>query len=301
MNNVQVECFLSLANTLNFSETAKQLFISQQAVSKNIAKFEENLGFPLFIRSPHSVQLTIWGEQYLDLVKRYIKEETSILESYQRSDQTFHIMTLNQPDFEPVRRIHPFTIPGTDYQAKIKLIYDTPAVEIPRLLKREADMVVTIDRFVTDTAGLVVYPIFPLEAAVLVSRKHPLYKEGVSYQVFAEENFIAGVTSSNFFETRDSIMRDIQAFGLAPRSMTIVSSAEEALSRTAKGEGIILGSVLSAPHYQDEIATVPTGILNAIVCVWNENSCKSYSEAFARFLKHEFQMAELDRQGLLIE
>lgn len=299
MYNVQVECFLSLANTLNFSETAKQLYISQQAVSKNIAKFEENLGFPLFIRSPHIVQLTVWGERYLELVKHHIREERSILEDYQKSDQAFRLLTLNQPDFEPVRRMHPFMIPGTEYQVDVELMYDTPAVEITRLLRREADMVVTIDRFVEGVPGLMVYPVFQLEAAVLVSRKHPLYKAGVPYQTFACENFIAGVTSSDFFETRDSIMKDLKEFGLTPRSLIIVSSAEEALSLTAAGEGIILGSVLSMPFYQDEIATVPTGIINSIVCVWNENNCKSYSFDFAEFLKHEFHMAEQDRQGRL--
>ena len=34
--DIQLECFMHLAKTLNFSETAKQLYITQQAVSKNI-------------------------------------------------------------------------------------------------------------------------------------------------------------------------------------------------------------------------------------------------------------------------
>ena len=294
MYNIQVECFLSLSKTLNFSETAKQLYISQQAVSKNIAKFEENLGFPLFRRTPHSVELTPWGERYLELVRNHLREEASILESYHQSDQNFRILTLNQPDFEPVRRMHPFTIPGTSYPANVELIYDTPAVEIERLLKRDADMVITIDRFVSENSGLIEEKIFPLEAAILISRNHPLYKEDAPYLTYYQEPFIAGVTSSNFFETRDSIMRDINNFGLAPRSLIIVPNADEALKLTARAEGIILGSVMSNPKYQNVIASVPTGVINHIVCVWNESSCKSYSMDFARFMKHEFEMAASD-------
>ncbi len=36
--DVQMECFFNLAETLNFSETAKQLYIAHQAVSKNRSK-----------------------------------------------------------------------------------------------------------------------------------------------------------------------------------------------------------------------------------------------------------------------
>ena len=89
-------------------------------------------------------------------------------------------------------------------------------------------------------------------------------------------------------------MRDINNFGLAPRSLIIVPNADEALKLTARAEGIILGSVMSNPKYQNVIASVPTGVINHIVCVWNESSCKSYSMDFARFMKHEFEMAASD-------
>ena len=90
-------------------------------------------------------------------------------------------------------------------------------------------------------------------------------------------------------------MRDITIFGLEPKSIIIVSDAPKALESVAKGDGIILGSVMARPPYEDQIATVPTGIINHIVCVWNDNHCKSYSEDFADFLANEFAMAEKDR------
>lgn len=295
--DVQMECFFNLAETLNFSETAKQLYISQQAVSKNISKLESKVGFPLFYRNPHNVQITPWGKKYLELNKQFLKDCRVLLEDYHQANNTFKILTLNQPDFEPVKRVHPFQIPGTDYFANIELSFDTPAYGIERLIARDVDMLVTIDRFVQNIRGLIVKPIFPLEAALLVSRNHPKYKSGVNYLEFKSEAFVAGVPSNNFFETRDSIMKDIQNFGLEPASIIIVSDSPKALATVARGEGIILGSVMSRPPYESEIATVPTGIVNNIVCVWNENLGKSYSDAFADFLTSEFEMAEKDRRG----
>lgn len=50
--------FLVLADTLNFSDAAKQLFISQSSLSKHIALLEEDMGTQLLMRTSHRVMLT---------------------------------------------------------------------------------------------------------------------------------------------------------------------------------------------------------------------------------------------------
>ena len=64
MNDLNTACFLSAARTKNFSATAKELSITQQAVSRSIRKMEEELGYPLFIRNSLSMQLSKGGEYY---------------------------------------------------------------------------------------------------------------------------------------------------------------------------------------------------------------------------------------------
>jgi DNA-binding transcriptional LysR family regulator len=41
MNNLQIEYFLSLAEHKNFTNTAKALYVSQPAISKQIAALEK--------------------------------------------------------------------------------------------------------------------------------------------------------------------------------------------------------------------------------------------------------------------
>lgn len=48
MNHRQLDCFLTVAETLNFSQAAKQLYLSQAAVSQQIQSLEKELGFPPF-------------------------------------------------------------------------------------------------------------------------------------------------------------------------------------------------------------------------------------------------------------
>ena len=66
MNQLGILCFTSVARTQSFSATARELRISQQAVSKHIRTLEDELGFPLFLRSYQTVQLTKAGEQMLN-------------------------------------------------------------------------------------------------------------------------------------------------------------------------------------------------------------------------------------------
>lgn len=62
------EYFLTVAKTLNFTEAAGELFISTQALTQQISKFEEALGVKLFIRNTRKVQLTPFGEYCLDIL-----------------------------------------------------------------------------------------------------------------------------------------------------------------------------------------------------------------------------------------
>ena len=54
--------FYTVANTRNISKAAKELYISQPAISKSIQKLEEGLGCRLFSRSSRGVVLTEEGK-----------------------------------------------------------------------------------------------------------------------------------------------------------------------------------------------------------------------------------------------
>ncbi|ROR27525.1 DNA-binding transcriptional LysR family regulator [Mobilisporobacter senegalensis] len=54
--------FNTVAETGNISKAAKELYISQPAISKAISKLEQNLDIPLFIRNSRGVKLTDEGK-----------------------------------------------------------------------------------------------------------------------------------------------------------------------------------------------------------------------------------------------
>ena len=59
----QLQVFESAANKLNFSQAAKQLYLSQPAVSMQIKQLEESIGLPLFEQMGKKIFLTEAGRE----------------------------------------------------------------------------------------------------------------------------------------------------------------------------------------------------------------------------------------------
>ena len=73
MNTTQLECFMAVANYLNFSRAAQQLRLTQPAVSHQINTLEDELGVKLFHRTSKSVRLTQEGFQFTHYAGEILK------------------------------------------------------------------------------------------------------------------------------------------------------------------------------------------------------------------------------------
>lgn len=66
MNTFQLDCFIAVADTLNFARAAERLGITQPAVTHQIQTLENELDIKLFARSTRSVKLTPEGVLFLN-------------------------------------------------------------------------------------------------------------------------------------------------------------------------------------------------------------------------------------------
>ena len=72
MDTLQLKLFLSLAQTLSFTKSANEYFMTQPTVSNHIKALEENLGVRLFYRDSRSVSLTEEGKEFLGYANQMI-------------------------------------------------------------------------------------------------------------------------------------------------------------------------------------------------------------------------------------
>ena len=80
MFSKHISFFLEAAQCLNFTEAAKRMYVSQQAMTWHIAALEKELNLTLFVRSTRSVQLTPVGIYLRDQFSRLSDEMNLIVE-----------------------------------------------------------------------------------------------------------------------------------------------------------------------------------------------------------------------------
>lgn len=94
MNTVQIECFLSVANHLNFARASEHLNLSQPAVTHQIQSLEAELGVKLFNRSTRTVELTMEGQAFLDDARSIFRISERAKAKFADTD-TVEIITFN--------------------------------------------------------------------------------------------------------------------------------------------------------------------------------------------------------------
>ena len=72
MNTFQLTCFLTVAETLSFVKAAKQLNVTQPAITHQIQSLEEELNTQLFRRTTRSVEITQEGLIFLNDAKNVL-------------------------------------------------------------------------------------------------------------------------------------------------------------------------------------------------------------------------------------
>jgi DNA-binding transcriptional LysR family regulator len=86
LSSLHLDAFYAAAKALNFSQAAKELHITQSALSQRIKSLEEELGLTLFVRMPRGVALTEAGTRLLRYCQARNSLEKELLEELTGTD-----------------------------------------------------------------------------------------------------------------------------------------------------------------------------------------------------------------------
>ncbi len=91
----QLRYFIAVADTLNFSRAASSVFLSQSALSRQIADLEQEVGVPLFHRSTRQVTLTEAGKALQisakELISRWEKMLPEVRNQVVENQRAMHL------------------------------------------------------------------------------------------------------------------------------------------------------------------------------------------------------------------
>lgn len=290
MNEVAIRCFLSLAKTLNFTETAKSMYMTQQSVSKYIAKLEDALGFKLFNRTHHYVELTRAGENYramfsefvgkfervTDETKRYYSDmfgsiRIGYLEMLEITSQISGALKMLKQSFPEMRTVgerHP------QYEL------------IEQFIHRNLDLVITYKEFAPKAAGVKKTKVLDTPLVLLVSPENPKVREGATVADFRSEPFIkAAASHESVSDSRSRAQRQCRELGFSPSDIIIAPNIESAYMATELGQGVFVSTMLSRMSLHSELICYPIGTNEELQCFWFENQENPAVAVFAECIE----------------
>lgn len=171
----QLKYFVTVAKTLNFSEAARQLFITQGTLSQQVGQLEDELGMPLFHRTSHNVTLTEAGEVMLPIAKKAIDASLECKQKITDLNKSLS-GTLNIGLTASFRDLLTDTVRNFVKQypgVKLNIVYRTAPDLFKMLLKGEMDFILTFKPSAT-YEQVESEELFTTRVSAVVHKSHPL-------------------------------------------------------------------------------------------------------------------------------
>lgn len=173
----QLKYFVKVAETLNFSDAAKSLYIAQSTLSQQIRQLEHNINAQLFQRDSHTVSLTETGEELLPYAVKAIHAADTCFDRV-RDLQQLLTGTLNigvTYSFSPILTETLQTFMRLYPHVRLNIIYK-PMAELMELLEcRDVDFVLAFKPTVRYDE-IESHVLFGNHLAAIVSDTHRLAK-----------------------------------------------------------------------------------------------------------------------------
>ncbi|MFE3162869.1 LysR family transcriptional regulator [Streptomyces sp. NPDC059224] len=95
--------FVTVAEELHFTRAATRLYVTQQALSRDVRRLERELGAELFLRTTRQVALTADGARLLPYARRALAAQDALLAAFGQARPL--LVDLNSPGLETGRRV----------------------------------------------------------------------------------------------------------------------------------------------------------------------------------------------------
>lgn len=283
---------MTLAQTLNFTRTADQVFLTQQAVSRSISAVEKELGFKLFSRSTRSVKLTKEGEALYVLLDRQMKEYQSAV-AHLRMQQHPHNLRVGYQNFltfheelkqamAELQQLEPKTmLEGNRY---------CPPVLRKQLECHELDMVVIYERFFPEQSGYICQPLCQIPQYLMVSPEFSVPPDD-PLPTLLQAPFLIDrfeYESQREFEARIAMERSLFRF---TGETIIVPDRDSAYTYAELGRGVVVGTTCSIMSSGRALVQYESGIRELLAAVWHEGDANPLPAQYSQLLREAFRSA----------
>lgn len=290
LNEARLSCFLTLTQTRNFSKTAAMLHMTQQAVSKHIAKLEDELGFKLFIRSHNSLALTPAGENFYQLFSGIEREYKDTMEKtrnyYNALAKTICLGVVDSLDFAGHLNIAIGSFkdiyPGVSFNGERHFPLELNEL----LLQNKLDLVITHKVFVEDLPEVDYNIIMEGPMMLLVAAESPLATDDLSLQQFQNVPFLFGnLGGKSIFETTSIAKKICANYGFLSAKIMILPNYISLDLALEMGLGVSFSSPFNKIANDPGLRRYALKKNAYVACAWLKNTENPTTRLFAEHLK----------------
>jgi len=231
----QLRAFVAIAEEKTFTAGAKRVNVTQAAVSMQIRHLEDQVGLPLFTRTPRRVILTQAGELLLERARRILREHDSALEELAEVAGAEHgrlrigsasamFATAQLPSIlEKLKNKYP--------SADISVSSGTSKKLVELIMQGDVD--IAFVSLPIEAKGIQTELLFSDEVVAIAPSGHPKAKtKFVSAETLASEDLILGERGGN---TRRMIDDFFEAANVKP-NVVMELSRQEAINKMVESE-----------------------------------------------------------------
>ena len=292
----KIQCFLTLAETLSFTETANRLYMAQQGVSKTIAQIEKKMDIPLFYRNRKEVRLTPAGEEFYTLFSSFIESYNEIEDKYisqaKNDELTIKIgyidwLNLGSPFTLGWSRIHKER-PDVCIMPECR-----PSSQLTALLADGSlDMIITQKRFVRFTDEMKYLTLSKTKLQLLVSPEHPLARKNATAETFKKETIlISPFVNESPEETGSRVEHELDMAGLGSSNTKLLPSRDSMYYEAEQGQGVIIATEMNQNNTLNRYAL---NAVDELICIWQESPKEPLIKHLAKIWQEEFSAAQED-------
>lgn len=261
MNLTKIRYFVEVARCGNFSEAARRLYTAQPNVSKQIAQMEQELDFPLFVRTKRSVRLTPAGQLLYDHMKTLPEDLENLFEQAKalarRDEATLNIGILEGQEVNSLLLMR---------LGLAQEMYPNLEMEMERnsfsnlrsgLKNGHYDLIVTLDFDVEQEESFASRVIFPQPPAIAIHRNHPLAEQPkLEMSQLRNENFVV-ISPEESPVGYERFLNQCAAAGFVPKVVRQPRSLESFILCVEMGIGIGLLDQNTRLSHDSAVRTIP--------------------------------------------
>ncbi|CAJ1180627.1 HTH-type transcriptional regulator GltC [Companilactobacillus paralimentarius] len=284
------QVLIDLAKTLNYTETAENLFTTQGNISKQILALEKGLGVTLFKRAHRKIELTAAGKLVLPYAQKILKDYTEMtvdLSDFQAVENlTLEIHTIpTMPSYQSFGLISQFLQDHPEVQIKLK---EEESYNLLTSLKAGKCEIVFARTFGFDDSDLERIIMEDDKFVAVLPYSHPLAKQKqLDLSNLRTENFLILGPSTNLYEP---VLKLCQQANFQPKITYQGTRVDLIMQMVQNNMGVSVMTEKTAKQFDNQtVAIVPltANIANKLCFIRVKGQHSQANKLFWEYIQNE--------------